>query len=103
MKKFICLSFILIATIASALDLTLVWDRNPETRVVGYKVYEVTGTNYFFLGSTTNINFVVTNVTKSAHTWAITAYDKFFESGYSLPASIQGPPLPPTNLTILDP
>lgn len=72
----------------SALGAILEWDRNPETNVLGYRVY--TGTNSraytFTLDVSNSISCELTNLPLKSGTnfFAVTAYDEaFLESDFS--------------------
>lgn len=72
---------------ASAFGVTLEWDRNPETNVMGYRVYVGTASrNYVTNYMTTNTMLTITNSSLPFGTnyFAVTAFDEIgLESDFS--------------------
>lgn len=77
----------------SKYDVTLAWDKNPETDLVGYKIYQkiastavppvVTWKLVGSVGTLASPEFKVTGVPAGTTTFAVTAYKADVESGYS--------------------
>lgn len=78
----------------------LTWDMNdPGQRVLGYNVYEKSGTNWVRVGSTTNTLYIL-DVIPGAHTFSVTATNFWRESPFSAPASTPLDCTSPVGLTI---
>lgn len=91
-------------------NVTLAWDRNPETDIAGYKVYTspVTGGPYTLVGTVTGApaspQFTVSGAPAGNNCYVVTAFNtSSLESGYSneVCTLIIYPPQPPKGLHII--
>jgi hypothetical protein len=105
MKRKLIAACLLLATLASAATIQLVWDANaPAEQVTGYNVYERVGTttNWTRLQSTQTNGVTLNNVGIGSHTYAVTATNAVGESPLSVPVSTTIPPSPsaPANVVV---
>ena len=105
MKRKLIAGLLLLATLASAATIQLVWDANaPAENVTGYNVYERVGTttNWTRLQSVQTNGVTLASVGIGSHTYAVTATNVVGESPLSLPVSTTIPTdaSAPANVTI---
>lgn len=100
MKKILCL--LLASTLSvSAVDLLLIWDKNPDDQqVTGYNVYEFVSPNWVMIGGAVTNGFSVVNASPGKHTYAVTATNLWGESLRSDSVSTPASPGKPTNLRV---
>ena len=86
-KVLLCFLLLLIPTArAGAADVTLVWDPNPETDLLGYKVYYGTSSGVYGMGIEVGLQttYTVTGLATGTYYFAVTAYNTMrLESEYS--------------------
>lgn len=87
-------------------DISLAWDHS--TGVPEYRIYEQTGTTWTIVKSIIGTpvaptTAVISNVTATAHTYRVTAFNAPWESVPSNILTIAGPPPAPTGFRITQP
>ena len=98
----ICL--LVLSVCANAADVTLTWDANMEKDLVGYRVYQGTGSNPVTFTPVQEVAAPTTSATirgldTTSHSFAVTAYNTSgMESAYSNIVTIPAAPIAPAGL-----